>query len=226
MRALGPFDPESRHPVEKMLRDQFSVEVSVLSLLTAVILAPLFEEILFRGIFQSWLVKLLDRSWNRVRSRSAERPGPFEIARLPREPDHDLSWEGERFFTSEGEVLSERALTPFARSLEGSGAAYWTEDFGSENPEHLVRFRQSGLPPIRRKAIQVRSIPSSTHLLSYPQGPQLSSPPWSSPVSMPVSGRHPSRYSSLHSDSALFTIERVACWRRSACMRYSMARAP
>ncbi len=68
VRALGPFDEKFRHPVEKMLRKEFSSEVAVLAFLSAVVLAPLAEEMMFRGIFQSWLVDLLDRFGKILRS--------------------------------------------------------------------------------------------------------------------------------------------------------------
>ncbi len=62
VRYLDVPDPEGRrHPVEKMLRENFSPGVAYLAFLTAVILAPLFEELLFRGAIQSWLVREFDR---------------------------------------------------------------------------------------------------------------------------------------------------------------------
>ena len=50
-----------RHPVEKMLREDPSGGVAYLAFVTAVVVAPAFEELLFRGIIQSWLVKALNR---------------------------------------------------------------------------------------------------------------------------------------------------------------------
>ena len=61
-----------RHPVEKMLREDPSVGVAYLAFLTAVVLAPAFEELLFRGIIQSWLVKALNRFARR------EAPSPLK----------------------------------------------------------------------------------------------------------------------------------------------------
>jgi membrane protease YdiL (CAAX protease family) len=46
------------HPLYKMLSDEFSPGVAQLAILMAVIVAPVFEELLFRGIIQSWLVGL------------------------------------------------------------------------------------------------------------------------------------------------------------------------
>jgi membrane protease YdiL (CAAX protease family) len=53
--------PVQEHPVHTMVRDEFSVGVADLAILTAVVLAPLFEELMFRGILQSWLVRTLGR---------------------------------------------------------------------------------------------------------------------------------------------------------------------
>ena len=57
-----------QHPLEKMLRDNFSPGVASLAFLSAVVLAPVFEELLFRGFIQSWLVKVLGRFADQLRS--------------------------------------------------------------------------------------------------------------------------------------------------------------
>ena len=49
------------HPVQEMILREFSPAVGVLAVLTAVVLAPIFEELVFRGLLQSWLVVLLRR---------------------------------------------------------------------------------------------------------------------------------------------------------------------
>ena len=46
------------HPLQKMVLEEFSPGVPQLSILLAVIVAPVFEEIMFRGIIQSWLIRL------------------------------------------------------------------------------------------------------------------------------------------------------------------------
>jgi membrane protease YdiL (CAAX protease family) len=46
------------HPLYKMVLDEFSPGVPQLAILMAVIIAPVFEEFMFRGIIQSWLVCL------------------------------------------------------------------------------------------------------------------------------------------------------------------------
>jgi membrane protease YdiL (CAAX protease family) len=51
--------PPQAHPLEKMLRNQLSGGAADLAVLSAVIVAPLLEELLFRGIFQTWLVQVL-----------------------------------------------------------------------------------------------------------------------------------------------------------------------
>ena len=48
---------ESRqHPLLKMVTDEFSPGVPQLAILLAVIVAPIAEELIFRGVIQSWLV--------------------------------------------------------------------------------------------------------------------------------------------------------------------------
>jgi membrane protease YdiL (CAAX protease family) len=49
------------HPLQKMVLDEFSPGVAQLAVLTAVVVAPLFEEVMFRGILQNWLVSLGSR---------------------------------------------------------------------------------------------------------------------------------------------------------------------
>ena len=46
------------HPLYKMVLDEFSPGVPQLAILLAVVVAPVFEEIMFRGIIQNWLVRL------------------------------------------------------------------------------------------------------------------------------------------------------------------------
>ncbi len=92
-------DPEHRrHPVERMIRDNFSPGVAYLALLTAVILAPAFEELLFRGFIQSWLVKTFDRLGGRSR-----RPLDDEDAEIP-----DWDAENEPQSTAAPEIATAR----------------------------------------------------------------------------------------------------------------------
>jgi membrane protease YdiL (CAAX protease family) len=62
------------HPVEKMLRDQSSGGVADLAFFAAVIVAPLLEELMFRAIFQRWLVKLLLKLGRKWRAITQHRP--------------------------------------------------------------------------------------------------------------------------------------------------------
>jgi membrane protease YdiL (CAAX protease family) len=64
--AISVWQPHS-HPLEKMLREHFSVDVGYLAIVTGVILAPMLEEMTFRAIFQSWLMK-----WMRRREHSTK----------------------------------------------------------------------------------------------------------------------------------------------------------
>jgi membrane protease YdiL (CAAX protease family) len=72
-----------KHPLEKMLRDNFSPGVASLAFLSAVVLAPVFEELLFRGFIQSWLVKALEHLADQLRSmqRRLRRPQVDELER-------------------------------------------------------------------------------------------------------------------------------------------------
>jgi membrane protease YdiL (CAAX protease family) len=47
--------PKESHPLEVMLRKQFTPEVAYLAVVTAVLVAPMLEELIFRAIFLSWL---------------------------------------------------------------------------------------------------------------------------------------------------------------------------
>jgi Type II CAAX prenyl endopeptidase Rce1-like len=58
--AISVWRPNS-HPLEKMLREQFSVDVGYLALVAGVILAPVLEELTFRGVLQGWLTKWMSR---------------------------------------------------------------------------------------------------------------------------------------------------------------------
>jgi membrane protease YdiL (CAAX protease family) len=79
VKALGPVDEHFRHPVERMLREQFSGGVAGLAIFTAVVLAPMFEELMFRGIFQTWLIDLLDRFGGRLDSSAVAQPNSCGI---------------------------------------------------------------------------------------------------------------------------------------------------
>lgn len=48
----------NRHPLEAMLREGLSPGGIVLAYLSAVVLAPIAEEMMFRGVIQGWLVRL------------------------------------------------------------------------------------------------------------------------------------------------------------------------
>ena len=48
----------STHPLEEMIRVQFSGRTAYLAVLSAVLLAPAAEELIFRGVIQGWLTRL------------------------------------------------------------------------------------------------------------------------------------------------------------------------
>ena len=64
------------HPLYKMIQDELSPGVPQLAILMAVIVAPIFEEILFRGIIQSWLVSLGARRRRKSTKEVAETTEP------------------------------------------------------------------------------------------------------------------------------------------------------
>jgi membrane protease YdiL (CAAX protease family) len=48
----------STHPLEEMIRVQFTGRTAYLAVLSAVLLAPAAEELIFRGVIQGWLTRL------------------------------------------------------------------------------------------------------------------------------------------------------------------------
>lgn len=62
MAALSRVSPGPEHPVVEMLRHERSVAVLMLAVVTAVVLAPIFEELLFRGILLGWMATALERA--------------------------------------------------------------------------------------------------------------------------------------------------------------------
>jgi membrane protease YdiL (CAAX protease family) len=62
--------PPRRHPVEEMIRADPSGRVALMAFVSAVLLAPATEELLFRGILQGWLVRL----WGRLQDRPSPPP--------------------------------------------------------------------------------------------------------------------------------------------------------
>lgn len=51
--------PPHKHPVEDMILEEFTPAVALLAVLSTMILAPMIEELLFRGILQRWLTTML-----------------------------------------------------------------------------------------------------------------------------------------------------------------------
>ena len=62
------------HPLQGMLREGLSPGAIALAYLSAVVLAPIAEELLFRGVLQGWLVKL-----GATKPTRTSEFGPFEI---------------------------------------------------------------------------------------------------------------------------------------------------
>lgn len=80
------------HPVEKMLQDQFSPSTAILAVTSAVVLAPLAEETLFRGVLQGWLSGIFQTSKRSSPPPASPAVAPDEGAPgpssfVPAEPD-------------------------------------------------------------------------------------------------------------------------------------------
>jgi membrane protease YdiL (CAAX protease family) len=58
---IWPMKEDTEHPVQVMLLEQFTPGVAYLAALCAVVMAPLFEELFFRALFQGWLAERLAR---------------------------------------------------------------------------------------------------------------------------------------------------------------------
>ncbi len=144
MRVLGPFDEQFQHPLQQMLQKQFSVEVAVLALVSAAVLAPFFEEMMFRGIFQSWLINLLDRASGR-----SHRPG-FERS-------------------DSVQPISSQLESPPLESVseieDGRAPAFWTEDLAHEETD-----RHPSTEEWPRRHVE-ESVPIQTLPEPYPPSP-------------------------------------------------------
>ncbi len=67
------------HPVEQMVLEKLTVGVAILAVLSTMVLAPWIEELLFRGVFQRWLGRLVeDRPLPTTTIQEKGRFGPLE----------------------------------------------------------------------------------------------------------------------------------------------------
>lgn len=120
--GISPAELEkNKHPLEKMLRETFSPHIAIVALVTAVIIAPAFEELLFRGFLQSWLVKVFDRLFERDEvpppEKDPEPPPAGEGRQIPPlaesplyDPDLDRLPPGTEADTGFGEAAEESRL--------------------------------------------------------------------------------------------------------------------
>lgn len=67
-------DFPSEHPLAKLARDQSDIGVLLLATLSAVVIAPLIEEFLFRVVLQGWLEKQ-EIVWRKSRGIESDLPG-------------------------------------------------------------------------------------------------------------------------------------------------------
>jgi membrane protease YdiL (CAAX protease family) len=56
-RMVLEVEPAAKHPIEDLLRKQATVETWLLATAVAVLLGPILEELLFRGVIQPWMVR-------------------------------------------------------------------------------------------------------------------------------------------------------------------------
>jgi membrane protease YdiL (CAAX protease family) len=75
---IWPPDPSNDHPLKKMLEDQFTPGVVFLAIVSAVVLAPIQEELLYRAVVQGWLSAWLTRRRNARQRRPRNPSVPFQ----------------------------------------------------------------------------------------------------------------------------------------------------
>ena len=86
--------PSQKHPVELMVMEQFTPGVALLALLSTVLLAPILEEMLFRGVIQRWLCRLLrEESLPSLPAETepVDSVGPMDVRRAWRNPSRGLA---------------------------------------------------------------------------------------------------------------------------------------
>jgi membrane protease YdiL (CAAX protease family) len=91
--AVLIWSPE-KHPLEQMVRAAPSAQIAYLALISAVLLAPAAEEMIFRGIIQGWLSRLFSRALAKPALVVDERFGfePSDIAVAPVERESRWRW--------------------------------------------------------------------------------------------------------------------------------------
>jgi membrane protease YdiL (CAAX protease family) len=77
---------EHKHPLEEMVVAGPTVGIACLAFVSAVVLAPAAEELVFRGILQSWLVQFFRRGDRSLSSDAGEAPAVPPMAPIE-EPD-------------------------------------------------------------------------------------------------------------------------------------------
>jgi len=94
-----------QHPVEEMVLGKLSLGIALLAIVSTVVLAPMIEELLFRGIVQQWLTKLTGQRTTPAKPMRAEIPvelgaDDFPPFRDPGDVPSGLSREEQRGSTS------------------------------------------------------------------------------------------------------------------------------
>jgi len=107
-----------RHLLDKMVTKQFTLGIGLLAIVSAMFLAPLVEEMLFRGLLQKWLEKnFRDRSQPGELATEAysnvHEDRPLSIVEKGESPEQVVDASG---FSSLDEVEGMRELSPETRS--------------------------------------------------------------------------------------------------------------
>lgn len=90
MRLALAIWPRQQHPVEEMLRMDLDAGTIALAMVSAVVLAPVVEELLFRGLLLGWLQRLFDPA--SVVTGSAEPSEPLDEIMPEVEPAPAPRW--------------------------------------------------------------------------------------------------------------------------------------
>jgi membrane protease YdiL (CAAX protease family) len=134
------------HPIEDMLVAQPSAGMALFTFLAAVILAPVTEELVFRGILQNWLSGLSLRSSSNRKAVLADGDDLVDPLDLVQMPEHSES-------APDGDPPFERVGSPSGsgHSDEGETPRDEPEEFGpGEKP---VSCRRSIMPVVITSAV-------------------------------------------------------------------------
>ncbi len=130
---------DNPHPLFEMIRKEFSPGVPQLAILLAVVVAPIWEELLFRGVIQSWMIRRFQRR------PTAPARLPAEILAVAAAPEAGLPslQSNPEVSDSSGEVvfLPESAFKPLLPGTEQDFPNPWSPphaELSAQAPERPV----------------------------------------------------------------------------------------